>query len=312
MTDYNRLIDAETWDFIRATAALYPEDAVTLDMAGQRAVYDRMAAAFHRGRPAGITVEDRAFGGVPCRVYEPSGGAEGSVVYLHGGGFVVGGLDSHDDVCAEIAAGAGVRVISVDYRLAPEHLHPAAYEDALAATRAVAGVWPGPLVLAGDSAGGNLAAAVAHAARAGGPEVTGQVLIYPGLAARPGTGGSYATHAHAPMLTLADLVAYRGFRHGDGPGPEGDPTAAPLEDADFTGLPPTVAFAAQCDPLADDAVVYAARVRAAGGRAVAVVEPGMVHGYLRARGTVTRARESFARIVAAVGALARGSDFNPP
>lgn len=312
MADYSRLIDAETWDFIRATAALYPEDAVTLDMAGQRAVYDRMAAAFHRGRPAGITVEDRPFGGVHCRVYAPAGKAEASVVYFHGGGFVLGGLESHDDVCAEIAAGTGARVISVDYRLAPEHPHPAAFEDALAATRAVAGVWSGRLVLAGDSAGGNLAAAVAHAARAGGPGVAGQVLIYPGLAARPATGGSYATHAHAPMLTLDDLLAYRGLRHGDGPGPEGDPTAAPLEDADFAGLPPTVAFAAECDPLADDAVAYAARIRAAGGQAVAVVEPGMVHGYLRARGTAGRARESFGRIVAAVGEMVRGAGIGLP
>ncbi len=306
VTDYDKLIDAETWAFIRATAELYPDDAVALDIAGQRRVYDQMAAAFRRPRPEGLRVEDRAFGGVPCRLYQAAGEPAATLVYFHGGGFVVGGLESHDDVCAELAAGAGVRVVSVDYRLAPEHPHPAAFEDAQAATRGVAGAFAGRLVLAGDSAGGNLAAAVAHAARAGGPRVAGQVLIYPGLAAAPKAGGSYALHAHAPMLTLADLVAYRGLRHGDGPGPEGDPTAAPLEDPDFTGLPPTLAFAAECDPLADDAVDYAARIVAAGGRARAVVEPGLVHGYLRARSTVGRARESFGRVVSAAATLARG------
>lgn len=189
MTDYSQRIDAETWAFIHATEAQYPAHAATLDIAGQRAVYDRMARAFHRGRPAGVAVADRSLGGVPCRLYTPAAGSAATVVYLHGGGFVVGGLESHDDICAELAAATECRVVSADYRLAPEHPHPAAFDDALAATRAVAAAFPGPLVMAGDSAGGNLAAAVSHAARRAGPPVAGQVLIYPGLAAAPAPGG---------------------------------------------------------------------------------------------------------------------------
>lgn len=302
--DYSRLIDAETRGFIRETEAHYPPDEVTLDMEGQRRFYDAMCRAFYRGRPAGLAVEDRDMGGVPCRIYMPAT-PRATVVYFHGGGFVVGGLDSHDDVCAEIAADCGVRVVSVDYRLAPEHRHPAQFDDAFAATGAVAAAFPAALILAGDSAGGNLAAAAAHAARATGPAIAGQVLIYPDLGGDQNRG-SYVTHAEAPMLTKADIDFYAHVRFPEGYDADGDVTARPLHDRDFSGLPPTVAIGAECDPLCDDAAVYAARIRAAGGAAIAWVEPGLVHGYLRARVTVSRARNSFARITSAISALAEG------
>lgn len=304
MTDYSQIIDAETWAFIRATEAAYPPDTATLSIADQRAIYDRMCRAFFRGYPPGVTAADRLFGGVPCRLY-PGDGA--TVVYFHGGGFVVGGLHSHDDVCAEIRGRTGHSVVSVDYRLSPEHAHPAAFDDACAATRAVAGEFGGPIVLAGDSAGGNLAAAVAHAiGRDGALGIRGQVLIYPGLGGPRGTG-SYLTHAHAPMLTAADIDFYAGIRHGGAAPETPDPTVSPLADTDFSGLPPTLAIAAQCDPLADDAPAYAAAIRGAGGVALAVTEPGLVHGYLRARATVPRAARSFDRICAAIAAMARGT-----
>jgi acetyl esterase len=290
--DYETLIDAETWAFIQATEAAYPADAVGLTMAQQRAAYDAMCAVFYAGRPAGIMVQDMAIGGIPCRHYAGTGT---TVVYFHGGGFVVGGLDSHDDICAEIAAATGFTVVSVDYRLSPEHLHPAAYDDALAVVRAM----QGRVVLVGDSAGGNLAAAVAAAV-----PVAGQVLIYPGLGADR-TKGSYLMHAFAPMLTLADVNYYAGIRHG-GVEVVGDATAAPLHATDFTGLPPTVAFSAECDPSADDARDYVARINAAGGEARWVNEVGLVHAYLRARHAVPRAKASFARILAAISALGHG------
>ena len=115
--DYDSLIDAETWAFIRKTEAAYPEDTSSLDVEGQRRIYDAMAAEFRQPRPKGVEVEDLSADGVPVRLY--TAGEPGStVMYFHGGGFVVGGLDSHDDVCAEICANTGYRVISVDYRLA--------------------------------------------------------------------------------------------------------------------------------------------------------------------------------------------------
>lgn len=296
-SDYPNLIDAPTWAFIRATDAAYPPDTASLTIADQRAIYDRMCRIFHRGYPKGVTAQDVSVAGVACRHYP---GAGPLVIYLHGGGFVVGGLHSHDDVCAEIRATTGLGVLAVDYRLAPEHLHPAAYDDAIAVVSASAG----PLILVGDSAGGNLAAAVCHGLRGSGVAILGQVLIYPGLGGDR-TKGSYVAHAFAPMLTLADVEFYARIRHG-GAEVHGDPSVAPLHDTDFAGLPPTVAIGAECDPLCDDARAYAAAITGAGGRATAWVEPGLVHGYLRARASVPRAAMSFARICDAISNLSKG------
>ncbi|WP_128515137.1 alpha/beta hydrolase [Tabrizicola thermarum] len=294
--DYQTLVDAPTWAFIRQTNATYPPDTATLSIAEQRAIYDRMCAAFDTPYPAGVTSHDAPIAGVPCRIYP---GAQPTVLYLHGGGFVVGGLHSHDGVCADIRGATGLTVVSADYRLSPEHPHPAAFDDACAVARALAA--QGPLILVGDSAGANLAAAACHALR-GDPRIRGQVLIYPGLGGDLNTG-SYITHANAPMLTRDDVLFYRDIRHA-GPAPDANPTVSPLKDTDFSGLPPTLAIAAECDPLADDAPAYAAKIVQAGGRAHAITEPGLVHGYLRARTTVPRARESFARITRAITAMA--------
>lgn len=302
--DYARIIDAPTWDFIRRSEAVYPPDTASLTIAQQRAIYDAMCRAFHRGYPPGVTAQDRPFGGVPCRHYPGHGG---TVIYFHGGGFVVGGLHSHDDVCAEIRAETGFHVVSVDYRLCPEHPHPAAFDDACTATRAIAAELPAPLLLAGDSAGGNLAAATAHAVgRKGNFGIRGQVLIYPGLGGNM-EAGSYLAHANAPMLSRDDVQFYAAIRHGIAPEPVPDPSFAPLSDSDFSHLPPTLAIAAECDPLADDAAAYAARITAAGGMARAITEPGLVHGYLRARATVPRAATSFARITHTLTAMAHGT-----
>lgn len=302
--DYAKIIDAETWTFIRETESGYPPETATFSIARQRAVYDAMCRVFHRGYPAGIAARNDTLGGVGVRIYEV-GAAAATVVYFHGGGFVVGGLDSHDDVCADICAATGYRVISADYRLAPEHRHPAHFDDAMAATRAVAKTFGGPLVLAGDSVGATLAAAVAHATRGAGLGIIGQMLIYPGLGGDR-RSGSYVIHAHAPMLNAADVEFYAGTRFGGGIEPASDPTAAPLHDSDFAGLPPTLIHAAECDPLCDDGAAYAAAITKAGGRARNTIEPGMVHGYLRARSLVARARDSFARITAGISALGQG------
>lgn len=303
MADYNRLIDAEIWAFIEKTNSFYPPETVTFGIEDQRRVYNEMCAGFRVARPEGVEAEDRAYGGVPCRRYS-AGGSDVQVMYFHGGGFVVGGLESHDDVCAEICAHTGLDVVSVEYRMAPEHMHPAMIEDALAASRAVQAAHGGDLVLCGDSAGGNLAAAVSHTARGSDLKIKGQVLVYPGLGGDYDTG-SYIEHANAPMLTRDELMFYRSIRV-EGEEPQGDPSYAPLHDSDFSGLPPTVINTAECDPLSDDGVDYARALHAAGVPVHRVDEPGLVHGHLRARHMSARAAASFGRIVEAVAALAKG------
>ena len=153
---------------------------------------------------------------------------------------MVGGLESHVDVCAEICDRTGFSVISVDYRMAPEHLHPAAYDDCLLAFQWATREYKLPLVFVGDSAGGNLAAAVAHSIRKLDNRVAGMVLIYPTLAENKDFG-SYVVHANAPMLTRADMDFYADIRT-QGAYVSKDATYAPLSDSDFSDLPPTVAF----------------------------------------------------------------------
>lgn len=308
MTDYAKLIDAETWAFIERTDAWYPPETVTYTIRQQRDIYDRMCREFFAGYPSGVAAETMAIEtdgrAIPVRIYRASANPEAAVLYYHGGGFVVGGLDSHDDVCAEICARAGFEVVSVDYRLAPEHVHPAQFEDAMAGFAWVAARHSLPIVLAGDSAGGNLAAAVSHATRGRPVRPAGQVLIYPSLGGDR-SQGSYVLHAEAPMLTTRDLDFYRQIRTGGREHP-GDATLEPLADTDFSGLPPTVIVTAECDPLSSDGEAYRDRIFAAGGQAVWHEEKGLVHGYLRARHSVARARESFTRIVDAIAALGRG------
>jgi len=306
---YETLLDADLWAYIDRVDAWYPPDIIAAPIGRQRQVYDAMAAAFRQDRPPGIAAEDGAIAAagrmIPIRRYRMTATTpQAAVVYYHGGGFVLGGLESHDDICAELCAGTGFEVVSIDYRLAPEHRHPAAFDDAFAAFAHLAAASDLPLVLCGESAGGNLAAAVAHAGRGGARQAAGQVLVYPALGGDE-NAGSYVEHAEAPLLSVRDIGFYRAVRTGTGH-PAADATLEPLRDSDFSGLPPTVVVTAQCDPLSSDGEAYRDRIVAAGGRAFWREEERLVHSFLRARTTVPRAQAAFGRIVAAVAALGRG------
>lgn len=285
--------DPQVLDFIAATEAAYPPEVNGASAADNRRYYDAMCAVFRAPRPEGLAVTDRLIGGVSCRVY----GAETAVgvLYLHGGGHVVGGLDSHDDICAELADATGLQVVAVDYRLAPEHRWPAALDD----VRTVWDALDRPGIVAGDSAGGGLAAGLCLSRPARMP--LAQVLVYPALG---GDGGapSYRDNADAPLLRTADLDAYRRALHGDG---LPDDLAAPLQARDLSGLPPALIVTADVDPLRDDGRDYAARLRAVGVAAEWRNEPELPHGYLRARRSSDRARRSFQAIIAAIAAFAR-------
>ena len=226
-------------------------------------------------------VVDRTIAGgdgeIAIRIYTPRPlGADESlpvVVHYHGAGFVAGDLDTHDAVARHYARHADAIVIAVDYRLAPEHPFPAAVDDAFAALEwAVAhaseyGGDPGRVAVTGDSAGGNLAAVVCLLARdRGGPRVAFQALVYPwvdlDLQARYASrqefgGGDY-------FLSLRDMEWFRSQYLGSGPHDARDPRVSPLAHSDFAGLPPAVIVASGCDPLRDEAELYADRLRAAG------------------------------------------------
>lgn len=304
--DYIALIDAEMWAYIRRLDESYPPDAATMSVADHRAAYNRMAADFRSPRPARVRVEDLPFGGVPCRSYSCNA-PDITVVYYHGGGFALGGLDSHDDICAEMCDRTGFDVISVDYGLAPETVFPGCFQDAWDAFAAICAARSGGIILCGDSAGGNLAAAVAHHARGRiDGRVQAQVLIYPGLGGDR-TNGSYVTHANAPHLTTADLMAYATLRTGGAEPPTDDARFAPLHDSDFSGLPPTVIVTAECDPLASDGEAYRDAILGAGGRAEWINVPGMVHACLRARNMSARAAGFFDAVVDGVTAVGAGA-----
>jgi acetyl esterase len=251
-----------------------------------------MCRAFTPSRPDGLYVVDFELAGVPARSYQPPISPPTSgcpcIVYLHGGGWVVGDLDSHDFICAELASTLGVLVIAVDYRLAPEHPFPAAFEDCLGVWRALrTGPFrldPERTLVAGDSAGGNLAAALCLALRdAGEPLPAAQVLIYPGL------GGDHRLPSRsecvdAPLLSSSDLDCYHAlYLRGTG---QPSAYAMPLLAEDFSGLPPTLIAVAQFDPLRDDGMLYAERLNAANVDATLYYGEGLVHGCLRARGQV--------------------------
>jgi acetyl esterase len=299
--------------FMAESDSLYPADAVDFTMAEQRVFYDRLCAHFRKARPTAVAVEDRVCSGpgapIPIRLYRPSSKAPLPwLLYLHGGGFVVGGLDSHDDICAELADQSGLGVVAVDYRLAPEHRFPAAFDDCWAVLQVLGdgslGIEADRIVVSGDSAGGNLAAALALRARdVGAPRLAGQVLIYPGLGGDM-RRGSFVEQANAPGLTTADVRYYKSVYAGppDAPGHRCK-FAYPLNETDYTALPSAFLVAAHWDPLRDDCADYAARLSAAGVAAHVRHEPLLVHAFLRARHMSPAAAASFAAIAEAVRSL---------
>lgn len=221
-------------------------------------------------------------GPIPLRAYRPKGVAATTrlpgLVYFHGGGWVIGDLDTHDVLCRQLANGARCAVYSVDYRLAPEHPFPAAVDDCIAATKFVAGRHQ-RIAVGGDSAGGNLAAVVSLLARdAGAPAIAFQALLYP-VTDVGAERASYERFADGYMLTRVSMrwfidhyVGSRDAAH--------DWRASPLRAASLTGLPPALIVTAGFDPLRDEGEAYAQALRDAGVRVDYVCYGGMIHGFV--------------------------------
>ncbi|MFL1388563.1 alpha/beta hydrolase [Pseudomonas tritici] len=274
--------------FVAKTESFASDDS---SLAGLRQAYNRMCQAFTPPAPDSLSITDYSLAGVGVRSYLPttSGPPTGwpCLLYIHGGGWVVGGLDSHDFICFELASALQVLVIAIDYRLAPEHPFPAAYEDCRAVWQAIqAGQGPHvinlqQLVVMGDSAGGNLAAALCLGLRDDRqPLPRAQVLIYPGLGG-PSDLQSRRDCMDAPLLSSADTEGYLAlYLRGSG---KPSAYAMPLLAEDLSGLPKAFIAVAQFDPLRDDGLLYAERLQAAGVASVLYPGKGLVHGCLRAR-----------------------------
>ena len=305
-------------DFIALNDRYFPLDAITLSMADQRGRYDAYCADLLAPMPQGVTFEDVYVSAqsparlVRMRRYSPPqrDNPKVTILYMHGGGFIVGGLESHHDICAELCLAAGTELVSLDYRLAPEHIHPAQIDDTLAAYRHLLQLGR-TVVVAGDSAGGNLAAALCLRCKGGAghgamPMPLGQLLIYPGLGGDE-TKGSYVEMGDAPLLTTQDVDYYFSIRSGGATRTDcADPDLMPLMAGDFSGVPPAVIVSADIDPLRDDARDYRDALQAAGVAAIWRNEPQLLHGYVRARHMGGRAGASFAWICGMLARLARG------
>ena len=275
-------------------------------MTQQRIDYEAMVHKFCYPHAAGIRTRDSRVAGrhgdIALRHYYHGPGNDSALIrFLHGGGFILGSLDSHDDICAELCAATGFDLVSVDYRLSPEHHHPVHLDDV---EDAFAACQHPNTIMVGASAGGTLAAALGHRLKSGSRRAAGQVLIYPGLGGDQIELDSYRDNAAAPLLSTADVHFYRATRCIDEVLPLDDPEFYPLAARDFHGAAPTIAFSADIDPLRDDARAYVDKLQNVGVTARRVNEPGLVHDYLRARHVSQVASAAFARICAAITELA--------
>jgi acetyl esterase len=246
-------------------------------------------------------------GGVPARLYRPIAGTPPLLIYFHGGGWVVGSVALSDNFCRALANRSGCAVLSVDYRLAPEHRYPAAADDARRATEWAAthatdlGIDASRLAVGGSSAGGNLAAVVALRARGRGPVLRAQLLHVPVLD-HDFTTGSYRTYATGHGLTLAGMRWFWDHYLPDEKRRD-ESDASPLRAKDLRGLPPALLVAAECDPLRDEGRAYAARLDAAGVTVRALEYPGMVHGFMSWSSALPAARRAFDEVGAKLRAL---------
>ncbi len=296
---------------------LHPDMQVLIDareglptahtVAQERANWSTYTNRLSEPCPTDMRIDDAVFTtpqrDVGVRIYRPAAAASVApvIIYLHGGGYMKGDLDSSDALAWGFAENCGALVVSVDYRLTPEHPYPAAFDDAYSvidyvATNADAlGVDPERIAVAGDSAGGNLTAAACLAARdRGGPTIAAQVLVYPVTGLTPDSG-SYIENAETIGLSTSAMRRYTDLYLPDDPNTL-DPYARPVVARDLSNLPPAWIHPAEIDPIRDDARTYASRLALAGSEVHYREAKGMIHGFMRARLSGAAARAEFEAI----------------
>ena len=308
--DFSTVSDPQTRAYLERLAAEPAPPPATIAEARQ-AMLD--SALERSGPPEPVAavrdvVLDGSGGPLPARVYAPtSEPAPGVCLYLHGGGFVVGSVEVYDAPCRRLANRSGWVVVSVDYRLAPEHPFPAAVEDADAALRWVAeqraelGAPDGRLAVAGDSAGGALAAVAARHARDAGLGVDLQVLVYPVTDAACDSP-SYGHYGRGYDLDAEDMRRdWERYLAGADPA---HPDASPLRATDLAGLAPALVVLAELDPLHDEGLAYAGRLRDAGVDVAVRDYAGQIHGFFRASALFDRADDALDDVAAALRGVA--------
>lgn len=259
---------------------------------------------------------------VPVRVYRPAGPARvlPTVVFFHGGGFVLGSVELADDIARKLCRDVGAVVVSVDFRLAPEHPFPAAHDDALAATSwairnvGVLGGDASRVAVAGESAGGNLAASTALTLRDRGQHLAAQLLVVPGVDVARDLDAIRARHADYPMLTPSDLADISRLYMGANAHRASEFPPSPMRANQFAGLPPTVIAVAGHDPLQDEGTVYAERLRAAGVAVELLCFQDMFHpffGFFEASASARQANDVICRAFAQCLATQPLTDFSP-
>jgi acetyl esterase len=291
------------------TNGLGPEEARVANRLGAEATTARPPIPM--GRVEAIEIPGQA-GTIPARLYVPGRlpavVPAPSLVYFHGGGWVIGDLDTHDGVCRFLAAAAGTTVLSIDYRLAPEHPFPAAVEDSWAAfnwavaNAAELGIDPDRIGVSGDSAGGNLAAVVSLLARAAGGRMPAMQLLFYPVTDFAGEMPSRQLFAEGFLLTKGDMDNFE--KHYLPPGSDSsDPRVSILHAPDLTGLPPAYVATAGFDPLRDEGEAYALRMREAGVQVALCRHPGLIHSFANETAV---SRTSRGAMLEAAGALRMG------
>ena len=306
-------LDPESQNLLNMMAAANRPAWVTLSPAAAREQYLSTRAPAQGPLPQGVTVTNRTIPGptgtMPVRLYRPdSAAAEAklpALVFAHGGGWVFGNLDSHDVLCAQLAIGAGIAVFAIDYRLAPEARFPGAFDDVAAGLKWVAangasvGIDPAKLAIGGDSAGGNLAAAVALWARDnGGPKLKLQMLAYPVVDA-VARGESYRLFNDGYGLNAVTMEWFFDHYTPDKTA-RADWRVSPLRAKSLAGLPPALVITAGYDTLRDEGRAYAWRLQKEGTVADLVEFGGMLHGFLSSPMLLHGARRGTALCAAAL------------
>ncbi len=298
--NYEKRLDDDLKEFIKKIEK-HSDSKAGDDLKRIRDSYSQVCSAFESSLPPKVQIQTKSIKSgkkkINCRIYKKDLNTPAQILYAHGGGFIMGGLESHNEICADICDQTGLIVTAVDYRLSPENKHPAAFEDVLDVYRYLDKKVP--IILVGDSAGATLMAMLSHYLKNKTNQLKGQVLIYPYLGGDM-TTGTYLKHAKAPCLTTNQMIFFINCWKNE----KNTSIKLPLNENDFIGLTPTIVFTASDDPLNLDGISYVEKINSFNGKALHYEGDGLVHGYLRARHVVAKATIAFSKITEAITRLA--------